>query len=121
MISSRTPKAIFATVAEALIDQCKKMNDTQAILNAKDDQGSSPLFYAAGGPRAHGNAQVIKLLIDNGVDLTQTLDKSTLVDIAASLANATQIRHLQYSLGSFDRPVPLALVGIDCWFTGFIA
>ena len=83
----------YVTVAKALIDQCKKGKDTKAILNAKDDQGSSPIFYAAGGPRTHGNAQFIALLVENGVDLTQTLDKSTLIDIAASLGNVEVVKY----------------------------
>ena len=83
----------YTTVAKSLIDQCKKENNMLAVLNAKDDQGSSPIFYAAGGPRAHGNAQVIALLVENGVDLTQTLDESTLIDIAASLGNVEVVEY----------------------------
>lgn len=83
----------YVTVAQSLIDQCKKESNAKAILNAKDDQGSSPMFYAAGGPRAHGNAQVIELLVENGVDITQTLDESTLIDIAASLGNVEVVKY----------------------------
>jgi len=80
-------------VAEALVDQCKKEPDIQAMLNAKDDQGSSPIFYAAGGPRTHGNVRVIELLAKNEVDLAQTLDGSTLIDIAASLGNVEVVEY----------------------------
>ncbi len=94
----------YVTVAKALIDQCKKGKDTKAVLNAKDDQGSSPIFYAAGGPRGPGNAQVVALLLEEGsVDPRQKLDNNTLLDTAASLGNVEVVK---YCLSKISEIVP---------------
>lgn len=95
----------YVAVAKTLIDQCKKKSDAKEILNAKDDQGSSPIFYAAGGPRDHGNAQVVALLlVESGVDPRQTLDNNTLLDTAASLGNVEVV--VRYCLNKVEEIVP---------------
>ena len=94
----------YAIVARTLIDECKKQGNAKEILNAKDDQGSSPIFYAAGGPRDHGNTQVVaSLLVESEVDPRQTLDNSTLLEIAASLGNVEVVK---YCLTKIEEIVP---------------
>jgi len=94
----------YVAVAKTLIDHCKKKSNAKEILNAKDDQGSSPIFYAAGGPRDHGNAQVVALLIvESGVDPRQTLDNNTLLDTAASLGNVEVVK---YCLKKIEEIIP---------------
>ena len=57
-------------ITKILIEYCKEKNPTKLkeFINAPNDQGIVPLHYAS----FRGDIQIIKILIENGADITKT-------------------------------------------------
>ena len=60
-------------ITKVLIEYCKEQNPEKLkeFINASNDQGIVPLHYAS----FRGEIQIIKLLIENGADITKTTNR----------------------------------------------
>ena len=79
-------------VTQLLVSSYKQQGKLHEI-DVRDKEDSSPLQYAAGGPRGEMNREVAELLIANGVDPMQKSGRCTLVDISAILGNFAMVEY----------------------------
>lgn len=79
-------------VVGQLINAYKKRNKIREI-NAKDSEGTSTLQYTALGTQEDMNREVAKLLVEEGADLLEMDNDTSIMDMAAVSGNSAMVEY----------------------------